>query len=299
MAKKHLSIIIIPHNRSSHRTVSFSEKALKWMKTGAVLLMVVLIGLLVDYFSMSGVRRKFKEITHVSREQGETISQYEASISKLNETIQNFENYAEKLNVMAGLKSENVLEGERGIGGPVNDDQQVVPVTPVPSANLERLQGISQKADSIEDNLNTLAHFFEDQTMELAATPSIMPTRGYWVSHFGWRDDPFTGKRAFHDGVDIATQNGNPVVATADGLVIQTKFDRTGGKTVKISHKRSGFTTVYCHLSEYKVKPGQRVKRGDVIGLIGRTGRTQGPHVHYEVHLNGKAVNPYYYILDR
>ena len=298
MAKKNLSIIIIPHNRSSHRTLSFTEKSLKWIKGGAIFVLVVMIGFFVDYFSMSGVRRKFKELNQVSRQQGETISQYEASIDKLNDTIRNFENYAEKLNVMAGLKSENVLEGEPGIGGPVND-QQVVPITPVPSANLERLQDINHKADSIEDNLNTLAHFFEDQTLELAATPSIMPTRGYWVSHFGWRDDPFTGKRAFHDGVDIATQPGNPVVSTADGLVIQTKFDRTGGNTVKISHKRSGFTTVYCHLSEFKVKSGQRVKRGDVIGLIGRTGRTQGPHVHYEVHLNGKAVNPYYYILDR
>jgi len=298
MAKKHLSIIFIPHNRSSHRTLSFTEKSLKWIKGGAIFVLVLMIGFFVDYFSMSGVRRKFKEINQVSCQQGETISQYEASIDKLNDTIRNFENYAEKLNVMAGLKSENVLEGEPGIGGPVND-QQVVPITPVPSANLERLQDINHKADSIEDNLNTLANFFEDQTLELAATPSIMPTRGYWVSHFGWRDDPFTGKRAFHDGVDIATQPGNPIVSTADGLVIQTKFDRTGGNTVKISHKRSGFTTVYCHLSEFKVKSGQQVKRGDVIGLIGRTGRTQGPHVHYEVHLNGKAVNPYYYILDR
>jgi len=298
MAKKHLSIIFIPHNRSSHRTLSFTEKSLKWIKGGAIFVLVLMIGFFVDYFSMSGVRRKFKEINQVSCQQGETISQYEASIDKLNDTIRNFENYAEKLNVMAGLKSENVLEGEPGIGGPVND-QQVVPIAPVPSANLERLQDINHKADSIEDNLNTLANFFEDQTLELAATPSIMPTRGYWVSHFGWRDDPFTGKRAFHDGVDIATQPGNPIVSTADGLVIQTKFDRTGGNTVKISHKRSGFTTVYCHLSEFKVKSGQQVKRGDVIGLIGRTGRTQGPHVHYEVHLNGKAVNPYYYILDR
>lgn len=298
MAKKHISIVIIPHNRTSHRTISFSEKSLKWIKGGAVCFLIVMIGFFIDYFSMNGVRREFKELSLVSLQQRETISKYESSIGKLNQTIQNFENYARKLNVMAGLKSETVLEGEPGIGGPLND-QQVVPITPPPDANLERLQDINQKADSIEDNLNTLAHFFENQTMELAATPSIMPTRGYWVSHFGWRDDPFTGKRAFHDGVDIATQPGNPIVATADGLVIQTKFDRTGGKTVKISHQRSGYTTVYCHLSDYKVKPGQRVKRGDVIGLVGRTGRTQGPHVHYEVHFNGKAVNPYNYILDR
>ena len=96
---------------------------------------------------------------------------------------------------------------------------------------------------------------------------------------------------------DIATYFGNPVIATADGVVVQTQKDKIGGKTIKISH-RGGYTTVYCHLSKFLVKPGQRVKRGDTIGLIGKTGKALGPHVHYEVRLNGKSVNPYYYIIE-
>ena len=100
-----------------------------------------------------------------------------------------------------------------------------------------------------------------------------------------------------HWGLDIVTHPGNPVWATADGTVISTKNDKIGGKTMKINH-RGLYTTVYCHLSEYKVKPGQKVKRGQVIGLVGKTGKVTGPHVHYEVRLNGKKVNPYYYILE-
>ena len=117
------------------------------------------------------------------------------------------------------------------------------------------------------------------------------------ASAFGWRDDPFTGKRTFHYGIDIATQTGNPIAATADGIVVTTKREKIGGRTIILSH-RFGYQTVYCHLSKFLVKPGQRVKRGDVIGLVGRTGKALGPHVHYEVRVNNKEVNPFYYILE-
>ncbi|MFQ5720889.1 MAG: M23 family metallopeptidase, partial [Candidatus Aminicenantales bacterium] len=152
-------------------------------------------------------------------------------------------------------------------------------------------------AAGVEKNLTTLVQFFENQPLKLAATPSIWPTKGWVTSAFGWRNDPFTGKRAFHKGIDIATNLGNPVVATADGVVVQTKIEKIGGKTIIISH-RGGYTTVYCHLNKFLVRPGQRVKRGDVIGEVGKTGKALGPHVHYEVRVNGKPVNPYYYILE-
>jgi murein DD-endopeptidase MepM/ murein hydrolase activator NlpD len=116
-------------------------------------------------------------------------------------------------------------------------------------------------------------------------------------SAYGWRDDPFTGKRAFHHGIDIATNRGNPIYATADGTVIQMRTDKIGGKTIKIKHM-FGYVTIYCHMSEFLVKVGQKVKRGDTIGLVGSTGKARGPHVHYEVQLNGKEKNPYFYILE-
>ncbi len=296
MAKKFLSLIIIPHDKGKSKTIPLSKKNIKITAAVAGLLFVVLVVFLVDYFCMNGTRSKYKELCEESTQQKETIAKYENLVNKLESRVKTFDEYRKRLNIMAGLKSEEVLSGEPGIGG---GSGQEMPVLSNPGDfNFSRLQDINVKAEGIGNNLNTLVNFFENQGLELDATPSIKPTKGWITSSFGMRDDPFTGKRAFHWGIDIATQYGNPVIATADGVVIQRKNEKIGGKTIKISHPRTGYTTVYCHLSKYLVKPGQRIKRGDTIGLVGKTGRARGPHVHYEVRLNGKRVNPWYYILD-
>jgi murein DD-endopeptidase MepM/ murein hydrolase activator NlpD len=296
MAKKYLSFIIIPHHRGRQRTISLSKKSIKIFTAIAAVLLITLTVFLVDYFMMNGVRKDHKELCAVKAQQDEILAQYKASIDELNTKIETFEKYRKKLNVMAGLKSEEVLALEPGVGGGESDQEMDIPATQ--DTSLDRLDTINRRADGIGNNLNTLNNFFENQSLELAATPSIAPTKGYWASPFGWRDDPFTGKRTFHPGVDIATHYGNPVVATADGLVIARQKDKVGGNTLKISHPNSGYVTVYCHLSKFLVKTGQRVKRGETIGLIGKTGRARGPHVHYEVRQNGKRLNPWYFILD-
>lgn len=297
MANKYLSLIIIPHYKGKRRVLTLSHKSIKILSGITAVLFIALVVFLVDYFMMRGLRQEFKTLSAVKAEQETTLNRYEKSIDELNAKIDVFESYRQKLNVMAGLKSQEVIEIEPGLGGGENGQKVSLPESNH-QINLNKLEDINKKADGIENNLNTLTNFYESQMLELAATPSISPTKGYWASPFGWRDDPFTGKRTFHTGVDIATHNGNPVVATADGLVLSTQTDRIGGKTIKISHPNSGYVTIYCHLSKYMVKPGQRVKRGDTIGLVGKTGRTRGPHVHYEVRLNGKRINPWYYILD-
>jgi murein DD-endopeptidase MepM/ murein hydrolase activator NlpD len=296
MAKKYLSFIIIPHHRGRQRTISLSKKSIKIFAGIAAVLFITLTVFLVDYVLMNGVRQDYKELRAAKAEQDEVLAQYEASIGELNAKIESFEKYRKKLNVMAGLKSEEVLELEPGVGGAGSEQEMEIPSEH--DVNLNKLDTINRRADGIDNNLSTLDNFFENQSLELAATPSISPAKGYWASPFGWRDDPFTGKRTFHPGVDIATHYGNPVVATADGLVIARQKDKVGGNTVKISHPNSGYVTVYCHLSKFLVKTGQRVKRGEAIGLIGKTGRARGPHVHYEVRQNGKRLNPWYFILD-
>lgn len=296
MAKKFLSVIIVPHTKASARTITLSKKAAKVLAGVAILAGIALLVFLVDYSTMNVTRRKYKALLEENKHQKITLAEYEQTVDLLQSRIDEFEKYARKLNVMAGLKSQDLIEGEPGIGGPDSPqiaeppDAQAV----IPTQNLEDIQ---KKADLIGKNLTTLTHFFENQTLRLASTPSIWPTKGYMSSDYGWRNDPFTGKRTFHHGIDIATYYGNPVVATADGVVIQVKTDKIGGKTIKIKHL-FGFTTVYCHLSKFLVKTGQKVKRGDTIGLVGKTGKALGPHVHYEVHLNGKEQNPYYYLLE-
>lgn len=296
MPNKLLSIIIVPHHRGKAKTLSFSKKTLKVLCGIGICLLLAFIAFLVDYFTMTVTRINYKELVQDNIQKEETLAQYKNTIAELENTIEHFEIYAKKLNIMAGLKSPEVLK-EFGIGSGTSNEQEIIPSPPNQETDPISLDTVNQKAEGVEKNLNTLVHFFEGQSMKLAGTPSVSPTKGYWVSAYGWRDDPFTGKRTFHKGIDIATYFGNPVVATADGVVIQTKRDKIGGNTIKITHL-GGYTTIYCHLSKFLVRPGQRVKRGEAIGLIGKTGKAQGPHVHYEIRLNGKSLNPYYYILD-
>lgn len=128
--------------------------------------------------------------------------------------------------------------------------------------------------------------------------PSIRPCDIGWISsRFGMRRDPFTGKQAFHRGIDFSLPMGTPVRATADGVITTVEKQRGLGRLVKIDHG-SGVETVYGHLLEAKVARGERVMRGDVIALSGSSGRSTAPHLHYEVRVGGRAVNPLSYILD-
>ena len=297
MRNKSVSIIIVPHKGGRQRNYSLSVKSLRtWIGIGGFII-ILLAFFLGDYFIMRGIRGKYKDLQIENLNQAKTLDQYKDAMDDLQAKINDFEKYARKINIMAGLRSDQVMTDEPGLGGP-NEMQEIIPSNPILDEDLKRLENMNKHAEGIGNNLVKLTAFFENQTTELAQTPSIMPVQGWLTSAFGYRNDPFTGERAFHSGVDIVTQTGNPIVATADGVVLSTIFDHTGGNTIKISHKHTGYTTVYCHLSKFLVKAGQRVKRGDVIGLVGSTGRSIGPHVHYEVRKGDKRLNPYYYILN-
>jgi murein DD-endopeptidase MepM/ murein hydrolase activator NlpD len=257
---------------------------------------LVFTAMTVDYFLMKGTRRAYRTLQQDYEKQAATLAQYRESIGEMEETIDSFDAYRAKLNIMAGLKSEDSMDGEPGVGGP---DAGQLTVEPSVEQGLSRLEDLNFAAQGIEDNLLSLTRYFEDQNEVLSQTPSIMPTRGFMSSGFKYRTDPFTGEWTFHPGLDIATQHGNPIMASADGIVISVKTEKRGGKTIKISHPRTGWVTVYCHLSKFLVKEGQRVSRGETIGLVGQTGRARAPHLHYEVRRDGKRYNPWNFILDQ
>ena len=126
-------------------------------------------------------------------------------------------------------------------------------------------------------------------------TPAIWPVLGHITDSFGERLDPFSGEGAFHTGVDVATDYGAPVHATADGIVTIAETHSGYGRVVVIDHG-FGITTWYAHLSAFSAVPGARVKRGEVVGYTGISGRSTGPHVHYEVRMNNAPVNPWRYM---
>ena len=144
---------------------------------------------------------------------------------------------------------------------------------------------------ALEGRLSYVRRDVERQEALVGAHPSIWPTYGWLTGYFGGRPDPFTGERAFHQGLDIATAKGQPVYATANGTVESAAYTGEYGNLIVVRHD-FGLSTRYGHLSKFNVKPGQSVKRGDIIGFVGSTGRSTGAHLHYEVLANGKLINP-------
>ncbi|MDH5541583.1 MAG: M23 family metallopeptidase [Nitrospinota bacterium] len=160
----------------------------------------------------------------------------------------------------------------------------------------EDLDHLGQVATKQEISLHELDAFFKDQSSLLTSTPSIWPSKGWVTSGFGYRVSPFTGLRELHEGLDIATQLNADIIATANGVVIESKRDSGYGNTIEIDHGY-GIISRYSHNAVNLAKRGDRVKRGQLIARVGSTGRSTGPHVHYEVLLNGVPVNPFRYIL--
>jgi murein DD-endopeptidase MepM/ murein hydrolase activator NlpD len=149
----------------------------------------------------------------------------------------------------------------------------------------------------LESRLQTVRSDVDKRNQLAAATPSIWPTHGWLSSSMGNRADPLTGEKDFHPGLDISADKGDPVYSTADGRVTHAASAGNYGNLVIVDHGY-GLETRYGHLSTFKVTIDQRVKRGDLLGLVGSTGRTTGPHLHYEVRANGRILNPLQLLLN-
>jgi murein DD-endopeptidase MepM/ murein hydrolase activator NlpD len=165
----------------------------------------------------------------------------------------------------------------------------------------KRLDVISKELVIQSKSLDEIAKLAKDKEKLLASIPAIQPVKNedlrQMASGFGYRSDPFTKIRKFHAGMDFSARTGTPIYATGDGVVVAADNRLSGyGNRVVIRHG-FGYETLYGHMSRFKAKSGQKVKRGDVIGYVGSTGRSEAPHLHYEVHKNGEVVNPlnFYY----
>lgn len=195
--------------------------------------------------------------------------------------------------IPTGNRQEVVATGTSPLtaGEPSRDDLEAV------VSVKEGLNWLSKEATMQERILNELAQAAEQRSSRWAATPSIWPVKGWVTSGFGPRISPFTEKPAWHDGLDIGAAPNAPVQAPAQGRVTATGFDPKLGNTVRLDHG-FGVETLYGHLAKALVKEGQRVNRGDVVGLVGSTGLATGPHLHYMVKVNGQALDPNKYILE-
>lgn len=220
------------------------------------------------------------------RLRGET-TRFEASVDEIQDRLSGIESTAGRLADELGLEMDSAPAG--GDGGLTLAGR---------SPFLGELDVLSDRTAGVRESLEQLDDAFRVRSRLLSATPAIVPAQG-WFSHgFGWRKDPFSGKRQFHRGIDIVNDQGTSVVATADGVVSRAVRIAALGKTIDISHG-GGYVTRYAHMSEILVRPGQKVRRGEQIGKMGSTGRSTGDHLHYEVFNDGRRVNPWKYLGQR
>jgi murein DD-endopeptidase MepM/ murein hydrolase activator NlpD len=286
MAKRHHTIILIPHAHAKLR---------KWQVTnlqiGIVAAAFFLLTLAAVFFTWSHFSANVNpvEIAHLRQENERlhaTNLTFESSLRKLQNQLADYEGRTRQLAIVAGV--EGLESGtEAGIGGGAPADELEV-------GDLPALAG---RSGQIADTLAAIEIKLNERVRWLSSTPAIAPVRGIFTSGFGVRSDPLTHGRGIHQGVDIAAAPGQPVRASADGVVVQAGLIGGLGQAVYVAHG-FGLTTRYGHMSRIEVRPGQRVKRGDIVGRVGNTGRSTGYHLHYEVRVDGDPVNPLAYILD-
>jgi len=209
---------------------------------------------------------------------------------QLIERLSTLEITANKLMVLSGVDEDSL----GGRGGPRTD---LVEKFYDEESLLNQLNSLEKKSFSLRGEFDELQEYYSSRNILLSSSPSILPVIGYPSDRFGMRKDPFTGKNSFHPGIDFSAPLGMKVVATADGVTSFSGRQSNYGRLVILEH-RFGLTTKYGHLRKMVVNPGQFVRKGEVIGYVGATGRATGPHLHYEVRLNGRALNPLRFLYE-
>ncbi|TDI38347.1 MAG: hypothetical protein E2P02_20775 [Acidobacteria bacterium] len=294
MMKELYTVILVPHTGEQFRKWRLSSGLVKAFAALAGVALIAIAILVAHYVAFYQGLTDLRELRLANTELKRQNIDYEVSVEHLNEQVASLQDFVMKLSVMAGLDEAAPLTGA-GVGGSLDLDLST-PASAYAQVKdeLDRMRG---DLSHLEARGRVLERFYQQNRLLLASTPSIWPVRGYFSSTYGHRNDPFTRTRQMHYGIDISTPRGRPVVATADGIILYAARRGTYGNIVVIDHK-FGMMTRYAHLSKFNVRAGARVKRGDVVGYVGSSGRSRAPHLHYEVWVDDATVHPLDYILE-
>ena len=302
MDKEYFNILVFGHKTSMTRHLRIHRKTFKIVLYLFAFALLLTTFFFCDYIQ---VRKKAFELNRLRQEaqtQKSQIQFFSARIEDLEKQLSKLKDFDKKIRIIANLERAGETTPIMGMGGPSPSDireklkggngedglvQQM-------RTDIERLQS---EAVSREESLSELEKLLQNKKEMLAHTPSIWPVMGWVTSSFGFRTNPFTGLTQMHEGMDISNRVGSLVIAPASGIVSDTGNDYAHGKFVVISHG-FGITTRYNHLSQVLVRAGQKVNRSDKIAEVGNTGQSTGPHLHYEVRVNGIPINPMRYMLN-
>ena len=301
------TLIVVPDRHAEVKR--FHLRKIWIVQALAALAVVVLIGFVMaaHYVSVVADARENPNLRDENLKLKSELAVIREQLQHVGQTLDRVERFDQKLRAITLLSDpqRNLAMGpteQQPLGASSGDkagENQFVRSkdSEGPQVLAQRLDKLSAEATRQEQSLQELQAYFQDQKSLLASVPSVWPTRGWVTSDFGSRLDPYTSERVMHAGLDIAGPHGKEIVSPSDGTVVFAGLEGGYGNVVVLDHGY-GIKTRYGHLSSIKVKSGERVKRGDIIAAMGNTGRSTGPHLHYEVRVNGIAQNPRKFILD-
>ena len=289
-------IVIFKEGRSGSRNLRMRG----WFGFTAGLLILALIACNVwlwrAWLQARHLDENLNNAQRVIEEQRRQIVNLAGRITGVSQDLQRVQRFDSKLRMMMNMEKDPAEVG----GAPGDFSRAYLPLHRQELAARKMQDFLSHLSESVrleEVRQQDLLRALRENRGALASMPSIWPVVGFISSSFGGRSSPFGGGGQFHKGLDISNRMGTPVLAPAQGAVILAARDGAYGNSVEINHG-GGIVTKYGHMQRWAVQPGQWVKRGEIIGYIGMSGRTTGPHLHYEVRLNGVPVNPIRYILE-
>lgn len=306
-----ITLIVTSSTGGSVRKISLSRKGLCITGLVAAVCLIFAAVVLMDYGNLQRAALEVRRLSRVMAEQEsrlagqeDQIRGYVSQINALKTQLSALNQFERKIRVIANMEGGTGTEEDLfGVGGAMPEDiDTAADIEERYSTMVREMHAQLNLLDSAfsrqRENFSSLLEYLEDKRKLLASTPAIMPVTDGWItSRFEYRKSPFTGRREFHQGLDIAARAGTPVAASADGVVVFSGRKGALGNAIVIDHG-NGLITRYGHLQSCLKKQGAVVRREDIVGTVGNTGLSTGPHLHYEVLNNGVVVNPEKYILD-
>ena len=280
------------------RSGPFKPFKIKLPERNAKILLGVILAILVSFpfITLNYISQRIQ----MARLEKETtqIASLKSRVEEFQQQIQRLKEFDVKLRIIANLENAQESGSFLAVGGLTPSSREPLQGGVADTQKMkEELDRLGTEAEFREKSFQELYTFLEGKKRQLSSTPSIWPVRGWLTSTFGYRIDPFTGLRQFHEGLDIANRLGTPIIAPADGIVSRCSNSFGYGLTVEINHGY-GIKTIYGHLSKAYVTVGHSVRRGERIAAMGSSGRATGPHLHYQVMLNEVPMSPMNYILN-
>jgi murein DD-endopeptidase MepM/ murein hydrolase activator NlpD len=299
MAKQFYTVLILPDATSPARKFHITKPIVTAVSSAAAVSVLAFGFFVYQYVNLNVRMLELKQL----RQEASDRNLLAAKVSQLEGELVRLRDLDRKLRVVAGLDAGDEQRPTLAQGGAeMLSRTALLDAVHRGTGRMAEwvnhdLKVLGQEITSRERSFRELKTLLEEKRSVLASTPTIWPTKGLVTAGYGYRQSPFTGQREMHEGIDIAAPHGTAIMATADGIVSFSGPLAAFGNVVFINHGH-GFTTFYAHTSSNRVKEGQKIKRGEVVASVGTTGRTTGPHVHYEVQVSGTTVNPLKYIVD-